>query len=69
MAIPAEEAITKKASVYVQPVRVAALNRAAIQVNYKTKTSEQITPSALARYLIDNFLDDAVEKLIAESKR
>lgn len=71
MAKPTEEPTKKaaNANVYVQSSRVDALNTAAIQVNYKTKTSRQLTPSALARYLIDNFLDEAVNKLIADSKR
>jgi hypothetical protein len=71
MAKPTEEPVKKAASVnvYVQSSRVDALTTAAIHVNYKTKTTRQLTPSALARYLIDNFLDEAVEKLIADSKR
>lgn len=55
-------------SVYVQAERVETLHLAAHRVNYETKRSKAMSPSALARYTLDNFLEAAVEKLIAESK-
>jgi hypothetical protein len=69
MASADDEASTKTSSVYIRPARVELLNKAAIRVSYETNSSRQITPSELARYLIDNFLDKAVEKLIEDSKR
>jgi hypothetical protein len=36
-------------------------------VNYETNSPRQMSPSELARYLIDNFLEQAVLKLIDES--
>ncbi len=49
--------------------RVEALNKAAIRVSYETQSARQISPSELARYLIDNFLEMAVEQLIDDSKK
>ncbi len=46
-----------------------ALSRAAIRVSYETNSPRQISPSELARYLIDNYLEQAVKELIAESAR
>ncbi|KPB96740.1 hypothetical protein [Pseudomonas syringae group genomosp. 3] len=69
MASTEDEATTKTSSVYIRPVRVEALNKAAIRVSYETKSSRQISPSELARYLIDNYLEQAVQELIAESAR
>ncbi|MCK0550830.1 hypothetical protein [Pseudomonas syringae] len=69
MASSEDEATTKTSSVYIRPVRVEALNKAAIRVSYETKSPRQISPSKLARYLIDNFLEKAVEQLIDDSKK
>ncbi|WP_346396832.1 hypothetical protein [Pseudomonas syringae] len=68
MASSEDEATTKTSSLYIRPIRVEALNKAAIRVSYETNSSRQISPSDLARYLIDNFLEKAVEKLIEDSK-
>ncbi|PBK51212.1 hypothetical protein C6380_09430 [Pseudomonas syringae pv. actinidiae] len=69
MASSEDEATTKTVSVYIRAVRVEALNKAAIRVSYETNSSRQISPSELARYLIDNYLEQAVKELIAESAR
>ncbi|MEQ4259009.1 hypothetical protein [Pseudomonas syringae] len=69
MASSEDEATTKTVSVYIRAVRVEALNKAAIRVSYETNSSRQISPSELARYLIDNYLDQAVKELIAESAK
>ncbi|WPP02558.1 hypothetical protein SFA35_26005 (plasmid) [Pseudomonas sp. HR96] len=69
MAPSLDEAPKKTSSVYVQPVRVDALNKAATRVSYETGRSRQISPSDMCRYLIDNFLELAVQKLIDDSKR
>ncbi|PYD07967.1 hypothetical protein DND62_29310 [Pseudomonas syringae pv. pisi] len=69
MASSEDEATTKTVSVYIRAVRVEALNKAAIRVSYETNSSRQISPSELARYLIDNYLEQAVQELIAESAR
>ncbi|EGH18316.1 hypothetical protein Pgy4_35723, partial [Pseudomonas savastanoi pv. glycinea str. race 4] len=52
-----------------RPIRVEALNKAAIRVSYETNSSRQISPSKLARYLIDNFLEAAIQKMVDDSKR
>ncbi|MDT3239605.1 hypothetical protein QNL30_02840 [Pseudomonas amygdali pv. morsprunorum] len=64
-----EDATTKTSSVYIQPIRVDALNKAAIRVSYETNSSRHITPSVLARYVIDNFLEAAIQKMIDDSQR
>ncbi|TFZ34077.1 hypothetical protein EWW49_27030 [Pseudomonas syringae] len=69
MASSEDEATTKTSSVYIRPIRVEALNKAAIRVSYETQSSRQISPSELARYLIDNFLEMAVGQLIEDSKK
>ncbi|WP_230848347.1 hypothetical protein, partial [Pseudomonas savastanoi] len=69
MASSEDEATTKTTSVYIRAVRVDALNKAAIRVSYETQSSRQLSPSKLARYLIDNFLERAVEQLIDDSKK
>ncbi|CZT26206.1 Uncharacterized protein ALO61_03956 [Pseudomonas savastanoi pv. nerii] len=69
MASSEDEATTKTVSVYIRAVRVEALNKAATRVSYETKSPRQISPSKLARYLIDNFLEMAVEQLIEDSKK
>lgn len=72
MELPEDEAMsatTTTTSVYVRAERVEALNKAAIRVNYETDSSKQKSPSDLARYLIDNFLEAAVQKLIDDSKK
>jgi hypothetical protein len=62
-----EEVTTTTASVYIRPIRVEALNKAATRVSYETNSPRQISPSELARYLVDHFLELAVQKLIDES--
>ncbi|PPS24298.1 hypothetical protein BVY11_09590 [Pseudomonas amygdali pv. morsprunorum] len=69
MASSEDEATTKTSSVYIRPVRVDALNKAAIRVSYETNSTRQISPSELARYLIDNFLEAAIQKMVDDSKR
>ena len=72
MELPEDEAMsatTTTTSVYVRAIRVEALNRAATKVSYETNSPKQMSPSGLARYLIDNYLDVAVKKLIDDSKR
>ncbi|MCD5996959.1 hypothetical protein KDX38_25425 [Pseudomonas sp. CDFA 602] len=69
MASSEDESTTKTSSVYIRPVRVDALNRAAIRVSYETNSLRRISPSELARYLIDNYLEQAVKELIAESAK
>nr|WP_302685124.1 hypothetical protein [Pseudomonas syringae]UVN17877.1 hypothetical protein pPsy0479a_00045 [Pseudomonas syringae] len=69
MASSEDEATTKTSSVYIRPARVEALSKAAIRVSYETNSSRQISPRSFARYLIDNYLDQAVKELIAESAR
>jgi hypothetical protein len=65
-----EGAATKTTtSVYVRVERVLALTQAATRANYEINASRQISPSELARYLIDNFLELAVQKLITDSKK
>ncbi|AVI87912.1 hypothetical protein B7R56_04650 [Pseudomonas savastanoi pv. retacarpa] len=66
---PSEEATTKTTSVYIKPLRVDALNKAAIRVSYETNSPRQISPSVVARYLIDNFLEAAIQKMVDDSKR
>ncbi len=60
---------TTTTAVYVQAHRVEALNKAATKVNYETDSVKQMSPSELARYLIDSYLDIAVQKLIGDSKK
>ena len=72
MELPEDEAMsatTTTTSVYVRAIRVEALNKAATKVSYETNSPKQMSPSGLARYLIDNYLDVAVKKLIDYSKR
>lgn len=69
MASSEDEATTKTSSVYIRPTRVETLNKAAIRVSYETNSSRQISPSELARYLIDNFLEAAIQKMVDDSKR
>ncbi|KMN16265.1 MULTISPECIES: hypothetical protein [Pseudomonas] len=72
MELPEDEAMsatTTTTSVYVRAIRVEALNKAATKVSYETNSPKQMSPSGLARYLIDNYLDVAVKKLIDDSKR
>ncbi|KPW34432.1 hypothetical protein SAMN05444506_12657 [Pseudomonas syringae] len=69
MASSEDEATTKTSSVYIRPIRVEALNKAAIRVSYETNSIRQISPSELARYLIDNFLEAAIQKMVDDSKR
>ncbi|MFA0945955.1 MULTISPECIES: hypothetical protein [Pseudomonas syringae group] len=69
MASSKDEATTTTVSVYIQAVRVEALNKAATRVSYETKSPRQISPSKLARYLIDNFLEAAIQKMVDDSKR
>ncbi|MDG6392410.1 hypothetical protein QCD77_24250 [Pseudomonas savastanoi pv. phaseolicola] len=69
MASSKDEATTKTVSVYIRAVRVEALNKAATRVSYETNSSRQISPSELARYLIDNFLESAIQKMVDDSKR
>ena len=69
MASSEDETTTKTVSVYIRPARVEALNKAAIRVSYETQSSRQISPSELARYLIDNYLEQAVQELFAEAAR
>ena len=72
MELPEDEAMsatTTTTSVYVRAIRVEALNKAANKVSYETNSPKQMSPSGLARYLIDNYLDVAVKKLIDDSKR
>lgn len=70
MELPEDEATTTKTtSVYVRAERVQLLNKGAIRVNYETDSSKQKSPSDLARYLIDNFLEAAIQKLIADAKK
>ena len=72
MELPEDEAMsatTTTTSVYVRAIRVEALNKAATKVSYETNSPKQRSPSGLARYLIDNYLDVAVKKLIDDSKR
>lgn len=69
MAPSQDDAPKKTSSVYVQPVRVDALNKAAIRVSYETGRSRQISPSDMCRYLIDNFLEQAIQKQIDDAKR
>ncbi|RMT88638.1 hypothetical protein ALP41_04132 [Pseudomonas savastanoi pv. nerii] len=45
MASSEDEATTKTSSVYIRPIRVEALNKAAIRVSYETNSSRQISPS------------------------
>ncbi|EGH17676.1 hypothetical protein Pgy4_32481, partial [Pseudomonas savastanoi pv. glycinea str. race 4] len=44
---PSEEATTKTTSVYIKPLRVDALNKAAIRVSYETNSPRQISPSVV----------------------
>lgn len=72
MELPEDEAMsatTTTTSVYVRAIRVEALNKAATKVSYETNSPKQMSPSGLARYLIDNYLEVAVKKLIDDSKR
>ena len=74
MELPEDESMsttvtTTTTSVYIQAPRVEALNKAATKVSYETNSPKQMSPSGLARYLIDNYLDVAVKKLIDDSKR
>ena len=72
MELPEDEAMsatTTTTSVYIQAPRVEALNKAATKVSYETNSPKQMSPSGLARYLIDNYLEVAVQKLIDDSKR
>ena len=72
MELPEDEAMsatTTTTSVYVRAIGVEALNEAATKVSYETNSPKQMSPSGLARYLIDNYLDVAVKKLIDDSKR
>lgn len=72
MELPEDEAMsatTTTTSVYVRAIRVEALNKAATKVSYETNSPKQMSPSGLARYLIDNYLEVAVQKLIDDSKR
>ncbi|WP_117146015.1 hypothetical protein [Pseudomonas coronafaciens] len=64
-----EDATTKTSSVYIRPSRVDALNKAAIRVSYETNSPRQISPSKVARYVIDNFLEAAIQKMVDDSKR
>lgn len=59
---------TTTTSVYIQSGRVERLNRGANRVNYETNSPKTMSPSALARYTLDNFLDAAIQKLIADAK-
>lgn len=69
MASSDDETTTKTISVYVRAERIGVLNKAAIRVSYETNRSKPLSPSQLAQYVLDNYLDEAVEKLIAESKK
>ena len=72
MELPEDEAMsatTTTPSVYVRAIRVEALNKAATKVSYETNSPKQMSPSGLARYLIDNYLEVAVQKLIDDSKK
>ncbi|MBJ2292949.1 MULTISPECIES: hypothetical protein [Pseudomonas] len=72
MELPEDEAMsatTTTTSVYVRAIRVEALNKAATKVSYETNSPKQMSPSGLARYLIDNYLEVAVQKLIDDSKK
>ncbi|KFF42174.1 hypothetical protein JH25_27800 [Pseudomonas sp. BRG-100] len=72
MSLQEDEAVsatTTTTSVYVRAIRVEALNKAATKVSYETNSPKQMSPSGLARYLIDNYLEVAVQKLIDESKQ
>ncbi|WP_426154140.1 hypothetical protein [Pseudomonas sp. DC3000-4b1] len=64
-----DDAIPKTISVHVHAERVAALNRAAIRISFETGRSIALKPSQLAQYVLDNYLDEAVERLLAESKK
>lgn len=49
---------------YVGSDRFKALTNAAIEVSYQGK--RQITASQIAKYMVDNFLQEAKEKLLKE---
>ncbi|KPC29709.1 Uncharacterized protein AC497_1599 [Pseudomonas savastanoi pv. glycinea] len=38
-------------------------------MSYETNSPRQISPSVVARYLIDNFLEAAIQKMVDDSKR
>lgn len=70
MDLPDDEAMsTTTTSIYVRASRVEVLNKAATRVSYETNSPKQMSPSWLARYLIDNYLELAVQKLISDSKK
>ncbi len=60
---------TTTTSIYVRASRVQTLNKAATRVSYETNSPKQMSPSRLARYLIDNYLEMAVQKLISDSNK
>ena len=64
-----ESSTTKTSSVYIRASGVEALTKAAIQVSYESNSSKQTSAAELARYLIDNYLAVAVQKLIEDSKK
>lgn len=62
-------AMTTTTSVYIRAARVETLSKAATRVSYEINGPKQISPSELARYLIDNFLEQAMQKMIADAKK
>ena len=50
--------------IYIGSGRFNILSEAAIDVSYRAK--RQITPSQMAQYIVDNFLPEAMEKLLKE---
>ena len=50
--------------IYIGATRFNTLSEAAIDVSYRGK--RQITPSQMAQYVIDNYLQEAMERLVTE---
>lgn len=50
--------------IYIGAARFNTLSEAAIDVSYRGK--RQITPSQMAQYVIDNYLHEAMERLVTE---
>ncbi len=56
-------------SIYIRTDRFETLSKAATRVSYELDGPTQTSAAELARYLIDNFLEQAMRKMIADARK
>lgn len=64
-----DDAIPKTITVHIHAERVAKLNKAAIRISFETGRTKPLLASQFAQYVLDNYMDEAEARMIAESKK